>query len=256
MYKNNIIRTCLSLVFWFFGLVLIVGNVTAQQSGIITYYKKYHWSNIATKMPFLSTEEKDRILLTWGESDETYKGEPYLLTFNEEGSVYKAGEKEENHGYSWGEDEDIFIRFSADRTTRDNRELLGKLWLIEDDIPRYKWKMLNEMKEVAGYLCMKAEAKDTVLDITITAWYTDKIKVVSGPEGFSGLPGLILALQYNGDDVTIEASKVELTDVDKLPLPEKVKGKKTTYEDYNARRKKHITLSIAGKRNPFWEIRY
>lgn len=248
-----------SLIFIFMFVMTVLsgfGQHNAAQNGKITYYRNYSWSNIARKMPFLSQEEKDRILLSWGKDDGTYKGEPYELTFNEKGSVYRAKEKEENHGYSWGEDEDVFIRFADTRTTKDARELLGTMYIIEGDMPRYKWKMLNELKEVAGYLCMKAETRDTVLDITITAWYTDKIKVISGPEGFSGLPGVILALQYNTDDVSIEASKVELTDVPELPVPKKMKGKKSTYQDYNTKRKKHVTMSIAGRRNPYWEIRY
>lgn len=243
-------------ILFIFFLSLVFQVKLNAQSGKITYYRQYNWSNIATKMPFLSAEERDRILLTWGKEDGTYKGDPYLLTFNAEGSVFKAAEDEDNHEYSWRVDEDVFVRYAEGKRTRDERELLGKLWVIEGEMPRYKWKMLNEMKEIAGYVCMKAETRDTVLNITITAWYTDKIKAISGPEGFSGLPGLILALVYNENDVTIEASKIELEEIPVLPVPKPKKGKKTTYEEYNARRKKHVIQSIEGKRNPFWEIRY
>jgi hypothetical protein len=34
------------------------------------------------------------------------------------------------------------------------------------------------------------------------------------------------------------------------------KGKKILYDEYNSRKKKHIALSIAGRRNPFWDVRY
>ncbi|MBK8854888.1 MAG: GLPGLI family protein [Saprospiraceae bacterium] len=224
-----------------FIMVFVVLN-SYGQGGIITYNKKYYWVNIASKMPFLSVEERDRIRLTWG-TDENYKGEEYLLTFNNAGSVYKIKEKEENYGYSWGEDEDVFIRNFETRTTNDRRELLGKLYLIEEEIPRFKWKILNELKEVAGYVCMKAETRDTVYDIVITAWFTDKIQLSGGPEGFGGLPGAILELSYNNDDIHIVASKVELKDeAIKLPIPKKLKGKKLSYQEYNSKKKKHITL--------------
>ncbi|MBK8547748.1 MAG: GLPGLI family protein [Saprospiraceae bacterium] len=238
-----------------FIMVFVVLN-SYGQGGIITYNKKYYWVNIASKMPFLSVEERDRIRLTWG-TDENYKGEEYLLTFNNAGSVYSMKEKEENYGYSWGEDEDVFIRNFETRTTNDRRELLGKLYLIEEEIPRFKWKILNELKEVAGYVCMKAETRDTVYDIVITAWFTDKIQLSGGPEGFGGLPGAILELNYNNDDIHIVASKVEFKDeAIKLPIPKKLKGKKLSYQEYNSKKKKHITLSIAGRRNPYWDIRY
>jgi GLPGLI family protein len=246
---------CRSIRVW--AILCIVVLKSYGQSGIITYNKKYYWANIAAKMPFLSVEEKDRILLTWGSDDGDYKGQDYQLAFNNTGSVYRMKEKEENYGYSWGEDEDVFIRNFENRTTSDQRELLGKLYLIEEEIPKIKWKILNELKEVAGYVCMKAETRDTVYDIVITAWFTDKIKCSGGPEGFGGLPGTILELIYNTDDMHIIATKTELSEEQiKLPLPKKVKGKKVTYQEYNSKKKKHITLSIAGRRNPFWELRY
>jgi GLPGLI family protein len=226
------------------------------QSGTITYNKKYKWVNIMSKMPFLNQEEKDRIMLTWGKSSEN-KGTDYLLTFNDQGSVYKIKEKDENFGYSWTEDEDVFIRDFETRTTQDLRELLGKLYLIEGEIPRQKWKILNELKDIEGYVCMKAETIDTVNNITITAWFTDKIKVLSGPEGMGGLPGLILALDYNDDDISIVVTKIELTeDTLPLPKPKKIKGKKLDYTEYNSKKKRHIRQSIEGRRNPYWDLRY
>jgi GLPGLI family protein len=228
------------------------------QGGTITFNKKFSWSNIVSKMPYLSQEEKDRIKLTWGKEDENDKGEDFVLTFDKMGSVYAKKEKDENYGYSWGDEDDIFIRDHLQKTTKDIRILLGKKYILEDVIPKYKWKILNELKEVAGYICMKAETKDTVNDIIISAWFSDKIPVMSGPEGFAGLPGMILSLEYNTDDVIITASKVDMIS-DKpvvLPIPKKIKGKSILYFEYNARKKKHIQLSIAGRRNPYWEMRY
>lgn len=237
-------------------LITLVANAIGQ-GGQITFNRKHHWTNIASKLPYLSQEEKDRIQLVWGKDDE-YKGDNFILTFNQEGSVYTEKEKEENLGYSWSDEDDIIIRDHLTKTTKDIRILLGKKYLIEDQIPRFKWKMLNELKEVAGYICMKAETMDTVNNVVVHAWFTDKIPVISGPEGYSGLPGMILALDYNIDDINIIATKVEIIS-DKpvvLPVPKKIKGKNILYKEYNARKKKHILLSVEGRRNPYWEVRY
>jgi len=108
--------------------ILLFINVLYMQShtqgGTITYNKKYNWANVASKMPYLSVEEKDRILLTWG-SNKDYKGTDFILAFTKSASVYKQKEKEENFGYSWGEDEDVLVRNFDTRTTKDVRELLG-----------------------------------------------------------------------------------------------------------------------------------
>jgi len=235
---------------------LIVTESSWGQNGVITYNRKQNWLNIMSKLPYLSQEEKDRMQLTWGKDENT--GYDFLLTYNTSGYIYMRKEKEDNYGESWDDGEDdILIRNAESKTTRDIRILLGKKYLVEDDVPRYRWKILNELKEVAGYICMKAETRDTVNNIVVEAWFTDKIPVMLGPEGFSGLPGMILALDFNGDDVNIVATKVELKEnLPTLPLPKKIKGKSITYKEYNTKKLKHIQLSVEGKRNPYWEVRY
>lgn len=243
-------------------IILIIFIITYTstsygQGGSITFNRKHHWVNIAAKMPYLSQEEKDRIKLSWGNDSEN-KGDNFLLTFNNEGSVYAQKEKEENYGYDWSDEEDIFIRDHKTKTTKDIRILLGKKYIIEGNIPRYKWKILNELKDIAGYVCMKAETLDTVNNVIVHAWFTDKIPTFGGPEGFSGLPGMILALDFNENDVNIVATKIEVNSNQPvvLPIPKKIKGKPLTYDEYFARKKKHIKLSIEGRRNPYWEMRY
>ena len=241
--------------FWLF--FLLTNTLVSGQEGTITFNRKYHWVNIVSKMPYLSLEEKDRIKLSWGNDSEN-KGEDFILTFNKEGSTYIRKEKTENYGYSWDEEEDIFIRDHIGKKTKDIRILLGKKYIIEDDIPKFKWKILNELKDVEGYVCMKAETKDTVNNVIIHAWFTDKIPVMSGPEGFSGLPGMILALDFNDDDVNIVATKVDMAPQKPvvLPIPKKIKGKSILYAEFYSRKKKHINLSVQGRRNPYWDVRY
>ena len=241
--------------FWLF--FLLTNTLVSGQEGTITFNRKYHWVNIVSKMPYLSLEEKDRIKLSWGNDSEN-KGEDFILTFNKEGSTYIRKEKTENYGYSWDEEEDIFIRDHIGKKTKDIRILLGKKYIIEDDFPKFKWKILNELKDVEGYVCMKAETKDTVNNVIIHAWFTDKIPVMSGPEGFSGLPGMILALDFNDDDVNIVATKVDMAPQKPvvLPIPKKIKGKSILYAEFYSRKKKHINLSVQGRRNPYWDVRY
>ena len=111
MVKINFFKmnsTSFSKILAIFIMVFVVLN-SYGQGGIITYNKKYYWANIASKMPYISAEERDRIRLTWG-TDANYKGEEYLLTFNNAGSVYSMKENEATYGNSWREDEEVFIR--------------------------------------------------------------------------------------------------------------------------------------------------
>ena len=239
-------------------LVIVLGIFSVNlvgQSGKITFNKKVSWLNIITKLPYLSQEEKDRTMLTWGK--DTNKGQDFILTYVDSMSIYLEKESDENFGYNWSDDPDIIMRNHSAKTTKDIRFLLGKKYLIEDDMPKYKWKILNELKDVAGYVCMKAETRDTVNNVVVEAWFTDKIPFRGGPEGYSGLPGMILELNMNVDDVRVVATKVEFSETSiELPVPKKMKGKATTYHDYNQKKMKHIKLSVEGKRNPYWAVPY
>jgi len=104
---------------------------------------------------------------------------------------------------------------------------------------------------------MKAETKDESKGQTIHAWFTDGINFFGGPEGYGGLPGMILELVINDGDVTITAQKVTLDGEDvTLPIPKKMKGKDITFAEFDSKVKDFIQESIDGERNPFWRIRY
>lgn len=239
----------------FLLFVLFSYEASAQNtSGIINYNRKQDWIRISSHLPWVTQEDIDRDKLTWGKNQGD--GSPYDLYFNNEKSVYKAGIEENNAGYSWNKEEYILIRDYKHKESQDIIETLGKKYIIEE-VPVYKWKILNEIKEIEGYLCMKAETKDTVKDQTIYAWFTDIIPVQGGPEGFYGLPGMILEIDINGGDVIIAATKIVInsSEVD-LPIPKKIKGKKISRADFNTLIKTYISDSIKSKRNPFWGIRY
>jgi GLPGLI family protein len=118
------------------------------------------------------------------------------------------------------------IYFNYREQTRVKKKMINKeAWLLEDSIPHLEWKLLPEIREIAGYECRKALTRinDTVY---VVAFYTDRILMKGGPEGFNGLPGMILGLAIPRYRTTWFASKVELTAFDPkaLQLPA---GKKT-----------------------------
>jgi GLPGLI family protein len=85
---------------------------------------------------------------------------------------------------------------------------------VEDSIPKMKWKLLGEFRNIAGFNCRKAAT--IIMDsIYIIAFYTDEIPVSAGPESFQGLPGMILGIVIPRLNITYFATKVE-----NLVLPE------------------------------------
>lgn len=232
-------------------------SFSQELSGEIIFNRKIDYIAIMSRLPYLSQEEIDRAKLTWGNWSTENKGEDYLYHFNEEESLYVKKEKEADGNYSWSSEEYVLYRDHKESQLKDFKETLGKKYLVEDEMPKFKWKILNEIKEVAGYLCMKAETYDESKDQVIHAWFTDGIFFSGGPEGYTGLPGMILELNINGADAIITATKVNLSTTEsKLPIPKKMKGKKVSISEFDELISGYINNCIEAERNPYWRIRY
>ena len=245
-------------IFSLFLICLCCLTSNAQpMNGVIKYNRKMDWLSVMTKMPWMTQEEIDRAMLNFGSRDKN-KGVDYLFHFNSNESVFQIEEKDEAEStYSWKKSKFVLQRDYKNRKINDWIEVMGKKYVIKDDIPKYKWKILNEIREIQGYLCMKAETQDTIKNQIIHAWYTDAITVGGGPEGYGGLPGMILEINVNDGDLIVSATKVDLTLPDgKLPKPKKVKGKEIDSAEYNELIQKIVTESMEGERNPYWRIRY
>lgn len=91
--------------------------------------------------------------------------------------------------------------------TIEQREFMGRTFLVEGEQPSVRWRLTAEQGEYKGFLTQKAVA---TLDSTeIVAWFSPEIPVPVGPEGFSGLPGAILLLDVDGGKTTFTATVIE-----------------------------------------------
>lgn len=238
---------------------LIATDAIAQKTeGVVSYTRKTYWTKIIGRMTFLSQEQKDRAAQTWKNDDE-FK-EKMKLAFNANESLYTYASEQgetEDASYSWRNSElKLYRNFEKDKKT-DVVEMLGKTYIVEDSLHTPVWRIGNQIKDIAGYICMRADMEDPIKKQKITAWFAQDIPVPAGPERSHGLPGLILELNLNDGDVVIEATGVAfrpLTPED-LKLP-KLKGKKINDAAYDALIRQHIADSMVAHRNPYWAIRY
>ena len=157
-----------------------------------------------------------------------------------------------------------------DKTFTVDKEFMGKEFLVKDSLPKLNWKMESETRIIGGYNCFKATAVQPVSksdfrnmrlkkegdkkedkaktedkdkktnfmdalempkEITITAWHTPEIPVNQGPEGYWGLPGLIL--EVNDGKTTILCSKVVLNAKDKVEIKAPNNGKVVSQKEYD-----------------------
>ncbi|RXJ52749.1 GLPGLI family protein [Gelidibacter gilvus] len=130
--------------------------------------------------------------------------------------------------------EEIYYTNLKNQKVTIQRTMLGEIFLIEDAI-RTDWKLTSETKLIANYKCLKAEMileknKIYVNDIKITAWFTTEIPLPFGPRGYSGLPGLILELNYG--DINYYAT--EITFENQVQINKPTQGIKITSEEFEA----------------------
>ena len=155
-----------------------------------------------------------------------------------------------------------------EKTYSVDKEFMGKEFLIKDVLPQLEWKLESETKQVGGYTCYKAtavkpvngsdfrnmRAKDEATkvdkkeekkesstnfmegfempkEVIITAWYTPEIPVNQGPEGYWGLPGLIL--EVNDGKTIVLCSKVVMNAKEKAEIKAPKVGKEVTQKEYD-----------------------
>jgi GLPGLI family protein len=200
----------------------------------------------------------------------------FVLNFDKNTSIYKEEEKLEapgtqNNGMrvmnSFMGGGGTHFKNIKDKTFAIDKEMMGKEFLIQDSLPKITWKLEQETKEIGGYLCFKATAKQKASqsdfrnfkmkkeedkkeassteksktnmmnegeipkEIEIIAWYTPEIPVSNGPENYQGLPGLIL--EVSAGKTTLLCSKITLNLKDKKEIKAPTKGKVVTEKEYD-----------------------
>lgn len=182
----------------------------------------------------------------------------FTLRFNKTESLYK---EEKSLGVSQpagmqvvmiggGESDELYKNVKEERFS-SQRELMGKTFLVKDQLKAIDWKLENETKKIGNYTCYKATAKimrpnigrnfdedeniesePEELEINVTAWYTPEIPISNGPESYWGLPGLIL--ETNDGQQMILCNKIVLNTKKKIEINEPTKGKVITSSKFES----------------------
>jgi GLPGLI family protein len=68
--------------------------------------------------------------------------------------------------------------------------IFGRKFYSQGYVGDIEWEITTEKKQLLGFNCTKAVAKDKGLLLTV--WYTNEVPVSSGPVNYFGLPGLVV----------------------------------------------------------------
>lgn len=227
--------------------------------GRIRYLVTRHWTKMMSHLDYMSKQSRERASYMWGNRSEwkTYSN----LFFNETQTKYESSEEkaepEEEGGYAWRK-EMFFLKRDFEKNTQfDGRTIMSKGYLIEDTLLIPKWRILNDLKEVAGHVCMKATLTDTMRKQTIVAWFAQDMPHKGGPESFFGLPGMILEIDVNDGAMVLTADLIEMKKLsNELDPPAKLKGKKIKQADYEKLVKEQMKMRIAEEQPWYWNLPY
>ena len=226
--------------------------------GTIRYLVTHNWTKKMEALTYMSKQRKERAAYMWGSRSEwrVYT----LLHFNPTQTKYLDSEERaepDDEGYSWRKETFFTTRNFAENTIHDAFVMQGKTYLVQDSLRCQDWKILNDLKEVAGHLCMNASWEDTLKEQKIIVWFALDIPHSGGPERLCGLPGLILEADVNNGAMVVSADRIETKKLTtELALPKKLKGKKSTEAEYRTALKKVIDDKIKEEQPYFWDIRY
>ena len=101
-------------------------------------------------------------------------------------------------------------------------------YLVVDTVKKLAWMLAEGEKEILGYACKKVAAQDG--NRTFIAWYAPELPFSIGPNGFGGLPGVILELSDVSARHTQKAIRVEH---DAPEIIEPTDGKKITTDEFH-----------------------
>jgi GLPGLI family protein len=231
--------------------LFIISNGFSQESGIVNYTKTTNWTKMMESSKTMSKADKERMVYTWGNNREfEHKAE---LKFNL--GEYRF-EYQENEEYSrWRKEDDYIIyRDRVNNQTFDVLSLLEKQYVIRDSIVCQHWKIKNDMKEVAGRICMNASYFDTIKEKEVMAWFALDLPVSIGPDHYCGLPGMILEIIEANGAVVITATGILLSE-EKVTIekPEIKKSRKSiTQKEYNKKLLDYINECKKMQRPYFW----
>jgi len=246
-------------------LVLILCSMThllkANDSVVVVRYAvNKNWVRMIEGVDYLSAQEKERARYVYGNrSSWTSYG---LLYFNDSLSFYKDDFEEDGGGYAWLKYPFLIRRDFSGMQIHDVLFWLNKTVIIEDTLIMPTWKILNDVREIAGQICMSASWTDTIKGQHVVAWFALGIPSQAGPERLCGLPGLILGAEINNGAMEIMAQRIDTIPLtDQLTMPtrfdgRKIKGRKTDETEYQRRVHAYMKEKREAQQYPYWGIRY
>ena len=242
----------------FCALFLMIYSISAQEFSGSATYKTHRKSSI--KLDSTTMAANPGIQKQLEAQMRKMFQKTYILDFTKSESMFKQKQELDGPkvpksngaiimigGMAGGTD--VLYKNIKEKRMANKTDLMGKIFLIKDNLVSYDWELTGETKNIGNYTCYKAvfEKEEESIEIkmidgevkeekgikkrTIIAWYTTDIPISNGPKNYGGLPGLIL--EVNDGNETIMCSELVLNPSKTIDIKEPTKGKQVSREKFS-----------------------
>ena len=242
----------------FCALLLMIYSISAQEFSGSATYKTHRKSSIELDSTTMAANPGIQKQLEVQMRKMFQK--TYILDFTKSESMFKQKQELDGPkvpksngaiimigGMAGGTD--VLYKNIKEKRMANKTDLMGKIFLIKDNLVSYDWELTGETKNIGNYTCYKAvfEKEEESIEIkmidgevkeekgikkrTIIAWYTTDIPISNGPKNYGGLPGLIL--EVNDGNETIMCSELVLNPSKTIDIKEPTKGKQVSRKKFS-----------------------
>jgi len=107
---------------------------------------------------------------------------------------------------SMGDSKEIFKNYPSGKISVTDR-IASSDYLYEEDKNLFQWQIETDTREILSYTCQKATV--SFRGRNYEAWFAPELPLNDGPWKFSGLPGLILAVEDSDKNFIFQAAGIE-----------------------------------------------
>jgi GLPGLI family protein len=212
------------------NIVLAQQPGSLPSSGKVIFEKQVNMFAVIKKYNNLNDTYTKQAFDQYKQTNAQFRVLRSILTFSEEKTLFQPLPDSGSSGFFGRhplvEQNNIIYTDLNAQTYVCQKKVYDGTFLVSDSIRHIQWKVTSETKEIAGYLCRRANA--LIMDsIYVVAFYTDQLQVSGGPESFTGLPGMILGLALPHDNVAWFATSVDLTAIPAASIVAPTRGKTT-----------------------------
>jgi GLPGLI family protein len=230
MKLKSFIIACLTLATQF----VFAQNKRFPNQGLITFEKKVNMYALIKDL--IKKNPKDSYLPRFMEEYQKKNGQfkvlQSTLAFSKDQTLFTPIEPETTENdffddFGSSQQNNVISTNTVAQTSVAQKKVYEELYLVKDSTRKINWKITNEIRNIAGYDCRRANA--VIMDsIYVVAFYTDQIPVSGGPESFTGLPGMILGVALPYEHITWFATKLVDQPITEAKLKAPTKGKPLT----------------------------